>query len=276
MRVELIAVPYDSGHRGERMGAGPEHLLHAGLPARLSAAGHVVGVRVVEAPGSWHSEVRTAFELAGLIAAQVRDSRSAGAFPLVLSGNCLPAALGTVAALEAPAIFWFDAHADFNTPETTIGGFLDGMALATVTGRCWRQLSGGIPGFNPVPESQVSLIGARDLDPLEVVALERSPIRRCSVADIQAEPPRDAAAGYIHLDLDVLDPSEGAANSYATPGGPARAEVEGAIAAIGAAAPLGGAAITAYEPAADAGGLVAESALVLALALVAAASGAHG
>lgn len=31
MRVELIVVPYDSGHRGARMGAGPEHLVRRAL-----------------------------------------------------------------------------------------------------------------------------------------------------------------------------------------------------------------------------------------------------
>ncbi len=50
MRVVLIAVPYDSGRRGERMGAGPEHLLRAGLPNRLAQAGHEVQVRLLEAP----------------------------------------------------------------------------------------------------------------------------------------------------------------------------------------------------------------------------------
>ena len=27
--IQLIAIPYDSGHRGERMGAGPEYLIAA-------------------------------------------------------------------------------------------------------------------------------------------------------------------------------------------------------------------------------------------------------
>jgi arginase len=275
MRVELIVVPYDSGHRGARMGAGPEHLVRAGLPARLAAAGHDVGVRLVESRSSWRSEVRTAFELAGLIADEVRDTRSSGAFPLVLSGNCLQAALGTVAALEAPAVFWFDAHADFNTPETTIGGFLDGMALATLTGRCWTQLSSAIPGFQPVAESRVTLIGSRDLDPLEASALDRSAVRRLSVASLRA-PPDGAAAGYVHLDLDVLDPSGGAANSYAVPGGLTRGDVESALDSIALGTPVVGAALTAYDPAADSRGSVAESALALGVALLAAADRVHG
>ena len=31
MDIQLLAVPYDSGNRGARMGAGPEKLLDAGL-----------------------------------------------------------------------------------------------------------------------------------------------------------------------------------------------------------------------------------------------------
>jgi hypothetical protein len=34
--IEIIAVPYDSGLRAERMGRGPLRLLEEGLPARLA------------------------------------------------------------------------------------------------------------------------------------------------------------------------------------------------------------------------------------------------
>lgn len=267
MRVELIVVPYDSGRRGERMGAGPEHLLKAGLPAHLGAAGHQVGVTTVESRSSWQSEVGTGFELAGRIAERVRETRSGGGFPLVLSGNCLPAAVGSVAGLDTPAVFWFDAHGDFNTPETTIGGFLDGMAVATMTGRCWRQLSAAVPGFAPVAESRVTLIGTRDLDPLEARALEQSPIRRASPSGLGADPPRGTGT-YLHLDLDVLDPAGGAANCYAVPGGLTREQVESAIGSIAAGGPLHGASITAFDPAADPTGSVVATALALGLALV--------
>jgi len=61
-------------------------------------------------------------------------------------------------------VLWFDAHGDFNTPESTLGGFLDGMALAIATGRCWTGLAATVPGFTPVAEENVVLVGARDLD----------------------------------------------------------------------------------------------------------------
>ncbi len=277
MRVELIAVPYDSARHGERMGAGPEHLLAAGLGSRLAQAGHAAKVRVVEAPpGVWRAEIRTAFDLARAVAAGVEEACAHGAFPLVLSGNCGPAALGCVGGLRrSPEVFWFDAHGDFNTPETTVGGFLDGMALATVTGRCWVQLAGDIPGFHPVPEGSVALIGARDLDPLEAAALDRSAIRRVAAPALRQELPLvlvetrgDGCPGYLHLDLDVLDPSEGGINSYASPNGLRQADLEWAITQIAQRSPLQAAALTAYDPGSDAEGTGGETALALALALV--------
>ena len=33
--VRTVLAPYDSGHRGLRMGAGPNHLMESGLPEML-------------------------------------------------------------------------------------------------------------------------------------------------------------------------------------------------------------------------------------------------
>lgn len=156
-----------------------------------------------------------------------------------------------------------------------MGGFLDGMALATLTGRCWRELAAAIPGFQPIPEEAVTLIGARDLDPLEAGALDRSRIRRVAGAELRRGLPAvldamrsDARPAYLHLDLDVLDPSEARINPYAAPNGLSRADVEWAIATIAQGVPLKAAALTAYDPSSDVGGTGCEAALALATALV--------
>src|SRR5439155_21217551 len=85
------------------------------------------------------------------IAVAVRAVRAAGQFPVVLSGNC-NSAVGTLSGLTPArrAVFWFDAHGDCNTPDTTATGFLDGMGLATVLGLCWYQLAASVPGYHPV------------------------------------------------------------------------------------------------------------------------------
>ena len=161
------------------MGAGPEALADGGLVAQLEGHGHNVCRTVVERPGGgWAAEIRTAFDLAANVARAVRSTRSAGRLPVILAGNC-GVALGVVSALDrGTAVLWADAHGDFNTPETTVGGFLDGMALACVVGRCWMGMSAQVPGYAPVAEDLVWLLGARDLDSLEEEALEHSSVHR--------------------------------------------------------------------------------------------------
>ncbi|HYO50535.1 MAG TPA: arginase family protein, partial [Chloroflexia bacterium] len=176
-KVQIIAVPYDSGHRGLRMGKGPGHLLEHGLTDKLSAAGHDVSVQYVEAESTFTLEVGTSYELYRSLAGCVRVACEAGRFPLVLAGNC-GSVLGTTAGVR-PArlgVIWLDAHGDFNTPDTTTSGFLDGMALATATGRCWSALAATIPGFSPIPDANVIQVGVRDLDPAEKTLLDNSAI----------------------------------------------------------------------------------------------------
>ena len=247
------------------MGAGPLRLLEAGLVDRLKDAGHVTDVSIVETPSTlWPSEIASAFDLARQIAVQVRAALDKGGFPLVLSGNCGPAALGSVsAASDLSRVNWFDAHGDFNTPETTVSGFLDGMALATITGHCWRELTATIPGFSIVPEATVTLIGARDFDVLEANALADSQIANVSVNTIITSPASAGGNGstYLHIDLDVLDPSEGRMNSYAAPRGITHSQLHEALHAIRRHRRLCAASVTAFDPAVDASGRSLETAL---------------
>jgi arginase len=258
MNVHLLLVPYDTARRGWRSGAGPEHLLRAGLTNHLQSNGHFVAdIQVIEDDSAQApAEIRTAFALARRLAAAVRAARAAGRFPLVLSGNC-NSAIGTLSGLApAPrAIFWFDAHGDCNTPETTASGFLDGTGLAAALGLCWRQLAASVPGFLPVAPEATFLLGARDLDPGEIALLAESlvtivPVERIrtGLPQLLAQAPLDDALGYVHLDLDVLDPQVGQANSFPVPGGLLVEQLTAAIAAIRTRIPLGAAAVTSYAP----------------------------
>src|SRR2546430_6052099 len=184
MDIQLLAVPYDSGNRGARMGAGPEALLDAGLQQALREDGHRVYLKVAELPADgWHAEIQTGFELMRMLAAAVRAACDSSRLPIVLAGNC-NTAVGTVAGLGADStgVAWFDAHADFNTPETTTSGFLDGTAVAILTGRCWTQLAATVPAFKPISDDHVCLIGTRDIDSLEGGLLDES--------NVQVIPPR--------------------------------------------------------------------------------------
>lgn len=258
--ARLIAVPYDSGIRGWRMGAGPDRLLDAGLEASLRAAGHAVSAQHVELPAcAAATENAATFALAARLADHVRAARADGALPIVLAGNCA-SAIGTLSGLDdaAPAVIWLDAHADLNTPETTRSGFLDGMALAIATGRCWGAMAAAVPGFRPVPDDNVCLIGARNLDPAESEYLVRSDTPVLSVMDYLERFPdaleslrTRADTVYLHIDLDVLDPSEGRANSFAADGGLLLRDVLEVIDTIRGRFEIGAVALTAYDPSCD-------------------------
>ena len=282
MQIALFSLPYDSARRGDRMGAGPLQLLKSGLAVRLEEEGHQVTIRSVELPSEFRAtEIAGTFELSAALAGGVADAVKTGAFPLVLSGNCGPAALGCVGGLQRlTSVFWFDAHGDFNTPETTRSGFLDGMALAAVTGRCWSGLARAIPGFSSVLEDNVTTIGVRDLDEEEAAVFEASDVRRVNVHSLRVglaktlsnqERIADLPA-YVHLDLDVLDPVEGRMNEFAAPDGLSLDDLKWCLAQVASRLPIRAASVTAFDPTSDPTGRAATAAVGAILALVAAAA----
>jgi arginase len=259
MPIALLAVPYDAGRRSVGVGLGPGRLLDAGVANQLRAAGHHVREATVELP---HDV--TSHEMARTVAIQralghaVREAVAADELPIVLAGNC-STAVGTLAARPAETIvIWFDAHADFNTADTTVTGMLDGLALSMATGRALRNMTASVQGFVPVAEDRVILVGARDLDEAEVSALASSSVTRvsadgaaASIAQAVRTRGQPSAPVYIHLDLDVLDPGIARANRYAAPDGLSPEALIAALEQIVEVAPVHAVAITAYDPAWD-------------------------
>jgi len=280
VQVRLVVVPYDSGNRGVRMGAGPLRL--AAAADLLRAHGIGVDSALVEAPPGFRTEIGTTFALHRAVAAEVRGAIAQGAFPIVLSGNC-GCAVGALAGTgPGTGIAWFDGHGDFNTPETTASGFLDGMALAVATGRCFGPLARSVPGFSPVPERDAFLVGSRDLDRGEREALTHSEVGWVTVATIRE---RGAPAAlhaalsrtraprlHLHVDLDVHDPAIAPANEFAPPDGLTPEEVRDSVRAIAAARPICSASFAAYDPLVDPSGACLEAGLRL-IELVAGVSG---
>jgi arginase len=173
--------------------------------------------------------------LYGAVADVVADSAGHGGCPVVISGDCTTA-LGTVAGLQRAGgdagIVWFDAHGDVQTLETTASGYLGGMPLRLLAGYRPELITTRL-GLRPVPEQQIVLVGARDLDPPEVTYLESAKIRRAEVPDLAgpdlAGPALPGGPLYVHLDLDVIDPSEMPGLRYPAPGGPGSAQVARAL-----------------------------------------------
>jgi arginase len=264
-RIKPLVVPYDSGFHRVRMGAGPARLIEAGVLAGARSPAEVT--EFTASTGQVRGEIASALDIQRWLAARVDECRRNGEFPLVLAGNCMVAS-GIFAGLRSrsrkvPGVCWFDAHADFHTADTTESGFLDGMALATLTGRCWTHLTKSIPHFRPAPENAVTMFGTRSIDPAERKALLASDVhwprsRRDHAHDTETLSALRKRFGevYLHLDLDVLDESEGRANQFACANGFTRAQLLDRIRTIATSFHIGAAAITAYDPACDPGGRI--------------------
>ena len=269
--LRLLAVPYDSGHRGKRQGLGPTNLIEHWLasPEESSRLPEVVWV---ESATDFPMEVATTFELMGRVADEVRSALNDNRFPLVLAGNCNTSALGGAAGLRLwdpvgeVGVVWFDSHGDFNTPEIDPLGFLDGQGLAIVTGRCWQSAARQVPGFEPVTDKSVMLIGAHDFDDDEGVALARSDIAHVTPSQIRREGVEGALGAaieavaqrvtrvYLHIDLDVIDADYARANSYASPGGLEPDQLLEATSFVVDRLPIAAAGLAAYDPTMDGSG----------------------
>jgi arginase len=277
MRVALVLVPYHLGHERVGMGSGPDALVAEGLGTTLAAEGHAVEVVRVERTGEATNEVAASFEVLRGVAERVRAAVAAGAFPLVLAGNCMTS-IGVVGGLgHDVGVIWLDAHADFNTAEATTSGFVDGMGLSILTGTGWDAMRATVPGYRSVPEAHVVLVGIRDLDPAERERLDGGGISVVAPGELDAiDAALDRLRGdvsdvYLHVDLDVLDPSEGRANQYAVGGGLTAVDVGRIVGQVGERMQIRAASLTAYDPAADREKRVPPAAAGIARAVLAAA-----
>ena len=149
---------------------------------------------------------------------------------ILYAGDCL-APIGVLAGLQrkgiVPTLYWFDAHGDFNTWETTKSNFLGGMPLAMITGR-GEQTIVEATGMKPLRDDHVILVGTRDLDPQEDAAIAESGLTLMSVDEVTAEEPRSGPI-FVHVDLDVVDPADLPAHNYPAPGGPKAEAVRAAM-----------------------------------------------
>lgn len=244
------------------MGRGPEHFVDNGLSDALMKTADVVGVGVLESRSLFPAEVSVAFELDSLIAREVRDCRRRGDFPLVLSGNCNNS-IGTMAGVgcRGLGVVWLDGHVDFNLPETTTTGFSDNMGLSIAVGHCWGGMAAQVPDFSPVEESNVIVVGPREIEAAEQIRLDDSDIalfRACSLKDREGEARLERALNglgkhtrgvYLHLDLDPE--LVGLANEFAPASGLTEREAERIIHLVKKHCEILAVGIASYDPALD-------------------------
>lgn len=161
-----------------------------------------------------------------------------GRVPLFLGGDHA-ISMGTISGVARHCgergrelvVLWLDAHADYNTPETTPSGNMHGMVLAFLAGEpSLRPLLGSRP-FHAVPPANLHVFGARSIDPAEkrrlkadaVDTVDMRQIDERGVSGLLAERIAGWQARGVHLhvslDVDFLDPAVAPASGTVVPGG---------------------------------------------------------
>jgi arginase len=168
---------------------------------------------------------------------------------VVIGGDCGVSSAAIAHAAdrhENVALVWFDAHPDLNSTESSPSGAYAGMVLRSIID---EQL---------VPAERVLLAGARSWDPGEDSFAAEAGIHSLTVDElsdptvlVDAVAATGAQAVYLHIDLDVLDPSEIAGLLDPEPFGLSATALVAAIKALRARFALAGATIAAYAPAGD-------------------------
>lgn len=242
------------------MGSGPDAFREAGIAGELRSRGAELAETTLSLPEGFVLEVGSAFRLNREIAKTVQQCVNAGEFPILFSGNC-HASVGALSGQQNKdcIVIWYDRHGDYNTPDTSPSGYMDGMSLAILTGRCWSTAAGSIPGYAPISDRNVLLLGAHDIDPGERQTILqsgatwlmpedfRTPALEQSILSMK----KFSSNAHIHLDLDVLDVAEVPANQYSGSGGISVAELLQSISLIRSQFNVQSLTIAAYNPSVD-------------------------
>jgi len=234
-RISIIGVPMDFGASRRGVDMGPSAIRIAQVGQKLRAMGYEVvdrgnvEVQVREAMSEPQSKAKFRTEIAEILKRlkeMTKASIQKGEIPLVLGGDH-SIALGSVAGIaehfqtqgKKLGVVWLDAHADINTPETTISGNVHGMPVAHLMGFGDEVLL-SVSSLRPVVDpSKVALVGLRDLDEGEKETIKSRGVHAFTMRDIDELGMREvmkraiaiATQGtdgfHLSFDMDFMDPS---------------------------------------------------------------------
>ena len=235
-KISIVGVPMDLGADRHGVDMGPSALRYADLNEKLQALGYEVddlGDLDVIIPETRHfgdpqakylKEIADACtHLANLVLEIHTDHRT----PIVLGGDH-SIAVGTMSGMAESfrrqnakiGLMWFDAHADFNTPQISPSGNVHGMPMAAIMGYGPIELT-RIFGFSPkIQPERAVMIGIREVDPQERELVKSSGVRvftmkeidRRGIGSVMDEALSIVTKGTdgfsVTLDADFLDPYE--------------------------------------------------------------------
>ncbi len=234
LMLQILGIPMDLGQQRRGVDLGPGALRYAGLRESLLQLGHTVTDRGnIAVPDRNEEQTRSLWDheggklrhLPSVLAAlneiynATRAAVDQDAIPIFLGGDH-SISLATISALskeKSVGVLWVDAHGDFNTPDTTPSGNIHGMPVAALSGLGHPDLVNLGHAGRKLQADQIVMIGIRDLDPAEQVALRKSGITVYTMRHIDelgiAAVVKQALAKLRHvdhlhvsLDMDSIDP----------------------------------------------------------------------
>jgi arginase len=247
-RIAVLGAPIDIGasQRGTLMG--PAALRTAGLLTLLDGLGFEVQdhgdisisdvAELADAPPDNARYYREIQRWIRTLSARAFELAQSGAIPIFLGGDH-SLSMGSVNGMARHwrdlgrelFVVWLDAHADYNTPATTLSGNMHGMSAAFLCGEPGLDSLLGEEPRAPIDPDQLELFGTRSIDKLERDLLRD---RRISVADmrqidefgvgvlirrvIDKVKARDGVL-HISFDVDFLDPQLAPGVGTTVPGG---------------------------------------------------------
>lgn len=275
MQIDIIGVPIDLGADRRGVDMGPSAIRYAHLQNKLEDLGYTVNDEGnVEVPIAEMCKITNPklkyidciIPMSRRVSGAVSTSIQAGNFPLVIGGDH-SLSIGSVrgaARNRKLGVIWLDAHADFNTAETTPSGNIHGMSLAILCGlgdkslvQLWDE---PVPVIDP---KNIAIIGARDLDEGEkknlqnagamvqgMEQIDRYGMVACLEKAIERIS-RNVDGIYLSLDLDSLDPEHAPGVGTPVPAGLTQREAHLACEMIGETGKLLGMDIVEVNPILD-------------------------
>lgn len=253
--ITLIGSPIEEGAGRQGCSMGPKALRIAGIGGALSMLGHTVHDAGDVAPADNDFARSGLAHNAPTVTGYARVLAEAGERALadgtvVYLGGDHALSFGSVAAALRYAervgkmlhVLWLDAHADFNTPQTSILGNMHGMPAAFFCGEAGFE---GMLECPKMPATRFHLVGTRSVDPAEVDLLEArgadvndmaeidehgiGPILRRILSEVEA----DDALLHVSLDVDFLEPDMAPGVGTTVPGGATVREAHLAMEMVG-------------------------------------------
>jgi arginase len=243
MQIDIIGVPIDLGADRRGVDMGPSAIRYAHLHQKLEELGYTledkgnIEVPILETCQITDPRLKyldCIIPMGRRISGAVATSIQGKHFPLVLGGDH-SLSVGSIrgaAKHKKLGVIWVDAHADFNTPETTPSGNIHGMPLAALCGlgdprlvSLWDEAA---PVLDP---KRVAVVGARDLDLGEKRNLREAGVMVQSMEQIDRigmvsalekaidRVSREVDGIYLSFDMDSLDPRHAPGVGTPVPGG---------------------------------------------------------